>query len=225
MHFTDRNTKDRVRETLNRQVPLEFEAINSRVLFKPRFRSTHTDKWLSKVFLSSIQCGFIAVKSGVDQSWEQIKNTEEQYPEQYVNGLENLGEKLIAREREPEKEIITTTFSSIISNDPWRAHITNSSSIRSYHAIHSQMRMRNVGKSVMQSTAKIRVQEGSRSTSVPPQHHKRALANLQGEEQQSQTRDSFLITALDSENLPMLYPQVNSSKKKVKRFFSPSQNR
>lgn len=61
------------------------------------------------------------MKSGVDKSWEQFKNTEAIYPETYVNGLETLGETLIAREREPEKEIATTTFSSIISNDPWRA--------------------------------------------------------------------------------------------------------
>ena len=97
MHFTDRNTKDRVRDALKRQVPIELEPIASKVLFKPRFRSTHTDKWLSKVKISDAQRGFIAVKSGVEQSWEQFKNTEAQYPEQYVNGMESLGETLIAR--------------------------------------------------------------------------------------------------------------------------------
>lgn len=81
--------------------------------------------------------------------------------------------------------------------------------------------MRNVGKSVLESTAKIRVQEGSRSTSVPPRAHKKTLRSMKREED-SQGRDTFLMTALDSENLPQLYPQVNTSKKKVKRFFSPS---
>ncbi len=93
----------------------------------------------------------MAVKSGREQSWEELKNTDAAYPEPYKNGLHSLGEKLQERAREPEKELIPTVFSSMVSNDPWRTQVSNSSSIRSYHAINSHFRMRNAGKNVLES--------------------------------------------------------------------------
>ena len=112
---------------------------------EPKFRPTLQQKWLNRG-------GF---KPGGGEGWPLVPHNRDVEP--YVDGVRALGEKILERQRLPEREISESSFAP--SGVPRRVP-SNTGSLRSQKAVESLL-------SVLTPRSSVAALETVRSTSVP----------------------------------------------------------
>lgn len=129
VRFQARDATERVRRSIDGTSPVSFEAMDTKLINSPVFRTREPSKWRTKVGFS------------LDGFREKLfqKATSPKGEDPYIEGRVVLCEKSLVRKRVPEKEVTTSPFSSVAPGDLWKNQLHMTKSIRSKKSIEASI--------------------------------------------------------------------------------------